>query len=159
MVSPTPLGRGWGEGERGLRPCHRARSSEPDTRRTRVQFLTALDIQIHRTASGGTAETDEQRLRSLRLRCEQRPDLPSPGTGADDPQGCSKVGSDHSKPETRKPKSELIATPAEQQPIESGLHRDQAGGLVAGVHGNMLGFYFNAQGLEPFPRKALTLTF
>ena len=35
------------------------------------------------------------------------------------------------------------------------LNRDQAGGLVDGVHPNSLGFYFNAQGLEPFLRKAL----
>jgi hypothetical protein len=35
------------------------------------------------------------------------------------------------------------------------LNRDQAGGLVDGVHCNSLGFYFNAQGLEPFLRKAL----
>ena len=40
------------------------------------------------------------------------------------PQGCSKVGSVHSKPETRRPKSELIATPAEQPPIESGHSRN-----------------------------------
>jgi lysophospholipase L1-like esterase len=35
------------------------------------------------------------------------------------------------------------------------LNRDQTGGLVDGVHPNSLGFYFNAQGLEPFLRKAL----
>lgn len=35
------------------------------------------------------------------------------------------------------------------------LKRDQASGLVDGVHPNSLGFYFNAQGLEPFLRKAL----
>jgi hypothetical protein len=35
------------------------------------------------------------------------------------------------------------------------LNRDQAGGLVDGVHCNSLGFFFNAQGLEPFLRKAL----
>ena len=35
------------------------------------------------------------------------------------------------------------------------LNRDQASGLVDGVHCNSLGFYFNAQGLEPFLRKAL----
>ena len=40
------------------------------------------------------------------------------------PQGCSKVGSVHSKPETRRPKAELIATPAEQPPIESGHSRN-----------------------------------
>ena len=48
------------------------------------------------------------------------------------PQGCSRVGLGHSKPETedrrpketRRPKAELIATPAEQQPIESGHSRN-----------------------------------
>jgi hypothetical protein len=35
------------------------------------------------------------------------------------------------------------------------LSRDQAAGLVDGVHCNSLGFYFNAQGLEPFLREAL----
>jgi hypothetical protein len=35
------------------------------------------------------------------------------------------------------------------------LNRDQIGGLVDGVHPNSLGFYFNAQGLEPFLKKAL----
>jgi lysophospholipase L1-like esterase len=35
------------------------------------------------------------------------------------------------------------------------LNRSQAIGLVDGVHCNSLGFYFNAQGLEPFLRKAL----
>ena len=35
------------------------------------------------------------------------------------------------------------------------LNRDQTSGLVDGVHCNSLGFYFNAQGLEPFLRKAL----
>jgi hypothetical protein len=35
------------------------------------------------------------------------------------------------------------------------LNRDQAGGLVDGVHCNSLGFYFNAQGLEPFLREVL----
>ncbi|MGO9201254.1 MAG: SGNH/GDSL hydrolase family protein [Limisphaerales bacterium] len=35
------------------------------------------------------------------------------------------------------------------------LDRDQAAGLVDGVHCNSLGFYFNAQGLEPYLRKAL----
>ena len=39
-------------------------------------------------------------------------------------QGCSKVGPSHSKPEIRRPKSELIATPAEQPPIESGHSRN-----------------------------------
>jgi hypothetical protein len=37
------------------------------------------------------------------------------------------------------------------------LGRDQTIGLVDGVHCNSLGFYFNAQGLEPFLRKALKL--
>lgn len=36
------------------------------------------------------------------------------------------------------------------------LHREQTEGLVDGVHCNSLGFYFNAVGLEPFVRKALT---
>lgn len=36
------------------------------------------------------------------------------------------------------------------------LSRDQAMGLVDGVHCNSLGFYFNAVGLEPFLRKALS---
>ena len=35
------------------------------------------------------------------------------------------------------------------------LNRDQTSGLVDGVHCNSLGFFFNAQGLEPFLRKAL----
>lgn len=35
------------------------------------------------------------------------------------------------------------------------LNRDQAAGLVDGVHCNSLGFYFNALGLEPHLRKAL----
>ena len=35
------------------------------------------------------------------------------------------------------------------------LDKTQAVGLVDGVHCNSLGFYFNAQGLEPFLRKAL----
>jgi len=35
------------------------------------------------------------------------------------------------------------------------LSRDQTAGLVDGVHCNSLGFFFNAQGLEPFLRKAL----
>jgi hypothetical protein len=35
------------------------------------------------------------------------------------------------------------------------LSRDQTVGLVDGVHCNSLGFYFNAQGLEPFLRKAI----
>ena len=39
-------------------------------------------------------------------------------------QGCSKVGPGHSKPETRRPRSELIATLAEQPPIELGHARN-----------------------------------
>ena len=39
-------------------------------------------------------------------------------------QGCSKVGPSHSKPEIRRPKAELIATPAEQPPIELGHSRN-----------------------------------
>jgi hypothetical protein len=35
------------------------------------------------------------------------------------------------------------------------LNREQAFGLVDGVHPNSLGFYFNAVGLEPYLRKAL----
>lgn len=35
------------------------------------------------------------------------------------------------------------------------LNREQAIGLVDGVHPNSLGFYFNAMGLEPYLRKAL----
>ena len=35
------------------------------------------------------------------------------------------------------------------------LNRDQTGGLVDGIHPNSLGFYFSAQGLEPFLKKAL----
>ena len=35
------------------------------------------------------------------------------------------------------------------------LNRDQASGLVDGVHCNSLGFFFNAKGLEPLLRKAL----
>lgn len=35
------------------------------------------------------------------------------------------------------------------------LNREQAIGLVDGVHCNSLGFFFNAQGLEPFLREAL----
>ncbi len=37
------------------------------------------------------------------------------------------------------------------------LSRNQAGGLVDGVHCNSLGFYFCAKGLEPHLRKALKL--
>lgn len=37
------------------------------------------------------------------------------------------------------------------------LNRDQTSGLVDGVHCNSLGFFFNAQGLEPFLRKAHSL--
>ncbi|MBI3876672.1 MAG: SGNH/GDSL hydrolase family protein [Verrucomicrobia bacterium] len=37
------------------------------------------------------------------------------------------------------------------------LSREQANGLVDGVHGNSLGFYFNAKGLEPHLRKVLGL--
>ena len=53
------------------------------------------------------------------------------------PQGCSKVGPGHSKPETRRPqaernpKAELIATPAEQPPIESGHSRNSDFGLLS----------------------------
>src|ERR1035437_3881995 len=36
------------------------------------------------------------------------------------------------------------------------LNREQADGLVDGVHCNSLGFYFNALGLEPYLRKALS---
>ena len=56
-VSPSPLGRGWGEGERGLRPCHSGRSSVPDILQTRFQFLAALDIQVppRRPSSQGNA--------------------------------------------------------------------------------------------------------
>jgi hypothetical protein len=35
------------------------------------------------------------------------------------------------------------------------LNRDQTSGLVDGVHCNSLGFYFNAQGLQPFLKEAL----
>ena len=35
------------------------------------------------------------------------------------------------------------------------LNKEQALGLVDGVHCNSLGFYFNAKGLEPFLKKAL----
>ncbi len=35
------------------------------------------------------------------------------------------------------------------------LNQDQTEGLVDGVHCNSLGFYFNANGLEPYLRKAL----
>ena len=35
------------------------------------------------------------------------------------------------------------------------LSKDQTAGLVDGVHCNSLGFYFNANGLEPYLRKAL----
>ena len=37
------------------------------------------------------------------------------------------------------------------------LSRDQAFGLVDGVHANSLGFWFNAKGLEPHLRRALKL--
>ena len=52
-----------------------------------------------------------------------------PGSGSRLPlparhQACSKVGPGHSKPETRRLRSELIATPAEQRPIESGHSRN-----------------------------------
>ena len=47
-TSPTTFlwGEGRGEGERGLRRFHRARSSEPDTLRTKFQFLAALDRNV-----------------------------------------------------------------------------------------------------------------
>jgi hypothetical protein len=35
------------------------------------------------------------------------------------------------------------------------LNKDQTEGLVDGVHCNSLGFYFNANGLEPYLRAAL----
>jgi hypothetical protein len=35
------------------------------------------------------------------------------------------------------------------------LNPSQIAGLVDGVHCNSLGFYFNAQGLEPYLKKAL----
>jgi len=35
------------------------------------------------------------------------------------------------------------------------LNREQATGLVDGVHCNSLGFDYNARGLEPFLRKVL----
>jgi hypothetical protein len=35
------------------------------------------------------------------------------------------------------------------------LNEDQTGGLVDGIHCNSLGFYFNANGLEPYLRAAL----
>lgn len=37
------------------------------------------------------------------------------------------------------------------------LNREQAVGLVDGIHANTLGFWFNAKGLEPHLRKALGL--
>ncbi|HEX7901339.1 MAG TPA: SGNH/GDSL hydrolase family protein [Planctomycetota bacterium] len=37
------------------------------------------------------------------------------------------------------------------------LSREQAAGLVDGIHANTLGFWFNAKGLEPHLRKALGL--
>ncbi len=37
------------------------------------------------------------------------------------------------------------------------LSREQAAGLVDGVHANTLGFWFNAKGLEPHLRRALKL--
>jgi hypothetical protein len=37
------------------------------------------------------------------------------------------------------------------------LDPSQSEGLVDGIHCNSLGFYFNANGLEPFLRKALRL--
>lgn len=37
------------------------------------------------------------------------------------------------------------------------LNREQAAGLVDGVHCNSLGFYFNSLGLEPFLHEALSL--
>lgn len=38
------------------------------------------------------------------------------------------------------------------------LNQNQTDGLVDGVHCNSLGFYYNAQGLEPFLRRALRLS-
>ena len=44
LAWPGPtLEQPWGEGERGLRRCHSAKGSEPDTLQTRFQFLAALD--------------------------------------------------------------------------------------------------------------------
>ena len=61
LVSPSPLGRGRGEGERSLRRFHRARSSEPDTLQTRFQFLvqrkeTANKIRCRYNANAIGAE-------------------------------------------------------------------------------------------------------
>ena len=49
---------------------------------------------------------------------------PGPADGDVPAQGCSKVGPGHSKPETRRPRSALIATPAELPPIELGQSRN-----------------------------------
>ena len=37
------------------------------------------------------------------------------------------------------------------------LNKDQAYGLVDGIHPNSLGFYLNAKGLEPHLRRILKL--
>ena len=46
IVLPLPWGAGWGEGERGSRRFHGARSSEQHTFQARVQFRAALDKNI-----------------------------------------------------------------------------------------------------------------
>ncbi len=61
IVLPLLRGEGRGEGERGSRPFHSARSSEPDTLQTRFQFLAALGILVRsRSAVNPEADTPKR---------------------------------------------------------------------------------------------------
>jgi len=74
--------------------------------------------QLHSTSQRDDLEDDAARreIWTGNRESQKGPPLPS--------QGCDKVGPGHAKPETRRPRSELIATPAEQPPIELGHSRN-----------------------------------